>query len=132
MLAGRSARTLFAKALREHRIVERGEKDEQRALAQPQADEGAELLEIRRHALRLQRVEPVAARVVVRLPAFRADEAEHAIAEGEQPELIALLLRREPEDQRRGDEPLQTRSWRRRRPLATSRARSSREASTIT
>ena len=57
-------------ALREHRIVERGEEDEQRALAQPKPDEGAELVEVRRDALRLQRVEPVAARVVMRLARF--------------------------------------------------------------
>ena len=108
MLAGDQFAGL-GEALGEHRIVERGEEDEQRALAQPQPDEGAQFLEIRRHALRMERVEPVAAGVVMRLAALRADEAEHAVAESDQAELIALLLRRETEDERRGDEALQRR-----------------------
>ena len=99
----------LGEALGEHRIVERGEKDEQRAFAQPQPDEGAQFLEIRRHALRMQRVEPVAAGVVMRLAVLRADEAEHAVAESDEPELVALLLRGEAEDERRGDETLQHR-----------------------
>ena len=98
-------------ALRQQRIVERSEKNEQRPFAKPQPDESAQLVEIRRHRLRLQRVEAIAASVVVRLPALRADEAEHAVAESQQAELIALLLRREAEDQCSGDKALQDQSF---------------------
>src|SRR5688500_13659267 len=61
----------------------------------------------------MQRVEAVAAGVVMRLTAFGAHEAEHAVAESDEAELIALLLGRQPEDERGGDEALE-----RRRPRA--------------
>src|SRR5205823_680634 len=93
------------KTLRKHRVVERGEKNKKRALSQPQPDKGAQFLEIGHHALRVKRVKAITTSVIVRLPTLRANKAQDAIAERDKPELIALLFRRETEDQRRGNKP---------------------------
>ena len=71
--------------------------------AQSQPDERAQLLEVRRDDARLQRVKRIAARAVMRLPILRADELAHGVAESNQAEVIALLLRRQPEHERGGD-----------------------------
>src|SRR3954462_288678 len=67
----------------EHRIVERRQEHEERATTKPRADESEEVLEIRRHDLRLQGMKRVAANVVMRLAIARPDESLDSIAERE-------------------------------------------------
>src|SRR5467141_3700326 len=61
----------------ERRVVERGEKDEQCAPAQTQAHEREKILKIGCDDLRLERVERVAAKIVMSFSIFRADEGLH-------------------------------------------------------
>jgi len=75
----------------EHRIVERRQEDEERATTKARPDEREKVLEIRRHDLRLESVERVAANVVMRLSIPGPNERLNAIAECEQTEEIALL-----------------------------------------
>src|SRR5262249_21257615 len=76
------------------------EENEQRALAEPQADERTNLLEIRGDALRLQPVKTIAAGVVMGLPILGAHKAQHPVAEGDEPELVTLLLGSEAQEER--------------------------------
>ena len=92
------------KAVRQQRIIKRGKKNQQRTPPQPQPDERAKLLKVRRHDARLQRVERIAARAVMRLAVLGAHELSHRVAERDEPEVIALFLRRQPEHERGGDE----------------------------
>ena len=92
---------------RERRVIQRRQKNQQRAAAQAQPDERAKLVEIRRHDFRLQGVKRVAAGAVMRLAVFRADEFFHLVGERQQPEQIALLLRRQAEHERGGYETFQ-------------------------
>ena len=95
-------------AFRQRRVIQRGQEHQQRAPAQPQPDERAEFIEIRRHDLRLQGVKRVAAGAVMGLAVFGAHEFFHLVGERQQAEQIPLLLRGQPEHQRGGDETLQT------------------------
>src|SRR5207247_6565956 len=95
---------------REQGVVERSEENHQRAPTQAQSNEGTKLVEVRRDGLRLQRVNRIATGGVVRLAVFRTNEFLHFITESQQAEQIALLLRGQTENQRRGDETFQSRS----------------------
>ncbi len=94
-------------ALGEHRVVEGGEDDEEGALAEAEADEGADFLKVGGDGAGLEGEQGVAAGVVVGFAAAGADEFFHAIAEGEDAEQVALALGGDAEDEGGGDEALE-------------------------
>jgi hypothetical protein len=77
--------------------------------AQAQADEGRDLVIVRRHDLRLERVERIAAGAEMGVAALGAHERLDLVGEGEQAEEIALLFGGQPQHQRRRDIPFQGR-----------------------
>src|SRR6185503_17230333 len=91
----------------QHRVVERGEKHQQRTPAQSRSDEGADFVEVRRGVARFQRIERVAACGVVLFAILRAQENVGLVGKREQPEQVALLLGGLGEDQGGSDETLQ-------------------------
>src|SRR5947207_12451545 len=72
------------KIFRQQRIVQRGQKHQQRTTAQAQADERGQLVIIRRDRLRLQGVERIAAGAEMSLAVFGANERFDLIGKSKQ------------------------------------------------
>jgi hypothetical protein len=94
-------------AFRQRRVIQRGQEHQQRAPAQPQPDEHAQFIKVRRGDFRLQGVKRIAARAVMGLAVFGAHELFHLVRKRQQAEQIPLPLRRQPEHQRGGHETFQ-------------------------
>src|SRR5262249_54711742 len=77
---------------RQQMVVQRGQENQQCAMAQSQADKRADLVVIRSNDVRLKSIKRVATGTEVRFAVFGAHESFDLIGECEQPKEIALLL----------------------------------------
>src|ERR1700730_6803339 len=98
---------VLTEAFSQYRVIQLGKKDQQRPAPEPQPDECANLIKIRRVLLRFQMVERIAAGIVMRLAVFGANKLAQLVAKYNEPEEIALSLCRQPQRQRRRDEPVE-------------------------
>src|ERR1700682_2961519 len=108
----RDQRDVLNKAFSQYRVIQLGKKDQQRPAPEPQPDECAKLMKVRRGLLRLQMVERIAAGIVMRLAVFGANKLAQLVAKCNEPEEIALPLCRQSQRQRRRDEPVERRASR--------------------
>src|SRR5207249_3244069 len=95
-----------SKTFHHHRIIQRGEKNQQSAPAHSQAKKRVQFIKVRRDEAGLQRVDRIAAKAVMLLSTSGADKPVHLVTERHQTEKIALLLGSQAKRQRRSNESL--------------------------
>ena len=95
--------------IRNHGIVQRSQKQKQRAPPKPRPDERGHFIKIRRNSFRFQRVQRIATGVVMPFARLRANESFYFVSKGQQPKQIPLLFSSQPKHQRGSDISLQPR-----------------------